>query len=155
MPESDCETQVIARGSVPIGSVMIRPSGTETCGCVIEVHSFALEERNVMLPRLYKVLAGCGCWTLSYRRSGRRALECSFDVELAAVVELYCGLVQVGLEMTEVSHRALTDLCVLRANERALRDRSLNPRVVSVRLTMNFVSAEEEVAVPGVIAASA
>ncbi len=99
--------------------MMAQASGS--CGCVIEVHSVSLEERGVILPRLYQVLAACGCWTLSYRRFGARALEYSFEVELAAMVELYCGLAQAGLEMTEISHRALTELCVLRTHERALR----------------------------------
>ncbi len=131
--------------------------GSDSCGCVIEVHSMSLEERGVMLARLYKVLTACGCWTLSYRRFGARALEYSFEVELAAMVELYCGLAQAGLEMTEISHRALTELCVLRTHERALRGaQCLTPRAVSVRLMMRFVDQEEEeIAVPGVIAASA
>jgi hypothetical protein len=135
---------------------MQRAAGEDSCRCVIEVHGVSLEERGVILPRLYKALAGCGCWTVGYRRCGARALEYSFEVELAAMVELYCGLAQAGLEMTDVSHRALTELCVLRSHERALQGgRCPTPRMVSVQLTMNFVDPEEEVPVPGVIAASA
>jgi hypothetical protein len=129
---------------------------SDSCGCVIEVHSVSLEERGLMLPRLYKVLAACGCWTVSFRRFGARAVEYSFEVELAAMVDFYCGLAQVGLEMTDLSHRALTELCVLRTHERALRgSHCLTPRLVSVRLMMSFVDPKEEIAVPGVIAASA
>jgi hypothetical protein len=135
--------------------MMHRALAADSCGCVIEVHSISLEERGAMLPRLYKALAACGCWTLSYRRRGARAVEYSFEVELGAMVELYCGLVQAGLEMTELSHRALTELCVLRSHEGALRSsRCLTPRMVSVRLAMSFVDLEE-MAVAGVIAASA
>jgi len=123
---------------------------------VIDVCGFSLEERTVMLPRLYKVFAGCGCWAVSYRRIGRRAVEYSFETELGAVMELYCGLVQTGLEMTEVSHRALTELCVLRTHEHMLRrTRCITPRMVSVRLRMNFVDPEEEIAAPEVVAALA
>jgi hypothetical protein len=122
---------------------------------VIEVHSVSLEERRVLLQRLYKVLAGCGCCTVAYKRFGARALEYSFEVELAVMVDFYCGLAQAGLEMTELSHRALTELCVLRTHERALhRSRCLTPRLVSVRLMMSFVDPEE-IAVPAVIAALA
>lgn len=127
-----------------------------SCGCVIELHGLSLERRTVMLPRLYKALAGCGCWTLRYKRFGAHAIEYSFEVELAAMLELYCGLAQVGLEMTEVSHRALTELCVLRSHARMLDgNRCLTPRMVNVRLRMGFVDPEAEMAVPGVIAASA
>ena len=132
------------------------PQTSDSCGCVIEVHSVSLEERSALLQRLYRVLAGCGCWTVGYQRSGARAVEYSFEVELATMVELYCGLAQTGLEMTEGSHRALTELCVLQSHERMLhRMKGLTPRVVSVRLRMSFVDPEEEIAVPGVIAASA
>lgn len=132
------------------------PRGSDSCGCVIEVHSVSLEERGLMLPRLYKALAASGCWTVSYKRCGVRSVEYSFEVELAAMVELYCGLAQTGLEMTELSHRALTELCVLRTHERAVREaQCLTPRVVNVRLMMSFVDPEEEIAVPGVIAALA
>lgn len=129
---------------------------SDSCGCVIEVQSVSLDQRGVLLSRLYKVLAACGCWTVGYRRRGTRAVEYSFEVELATMMELYCGLAQAGLEMTEVSHRTLTELCVLRTHERMLRgSRCLAPRLVSVRLMMSFVDPEEEIAVPGVIAASA
>ncbi len=135
---------------------MMMPRTSDSCGCVIEVHTLSLEERGAILPRLYKVLVACGCCTVAYKRFGTRAVEYSFEVELATMVEFYCGLAQAGLEMTEVSHRALTELCVLRSHERALRGaRCLTPRWVSVRLRMSFVDPEEEIAVPGVIAASA
>ena len=141
-------------GCAPIDQMMM-PRASDSCGCVIEVHSLSLEERGMILPRLYRVLAGCGCCTVQYKRFGARAVEYSFEVELAAMMELYCGLAQAGLELTEVSHRALTELCVLRMHERALRGTgSLIPCVVAVRLVMSFVDLEE-IAVAGVIAASA
>ena len=108
-----------------------------------------------MLPRLYKALAASGCWTVRCRRWGRQAVEYSFEVELSAALELYCGLVEAGLELTEVSHRALTELCLLRSHDRALRGAGcLTPRLVSVRLMMSFVAAEE-MEVAAVMAASA
>ena len=141
---------------MPIAAMMRRALGADSCGCVIEVHGASLEERSVMQPRLYRVLAACGCWTLSYKRCGPRILEYSFETELRAVVELYCGLVQAGLEMSEVSHRALTELCVLRTHERMLRgSRGLSPQVVGVRLRIIFVDLEAETAGSGVIAAPA
>ena len=134
----------------------MRGEGAEACGCVIEVQGVPLEERGELLQRLHRVLAGCGCWMVRYRRSGARGVEYSFEVELATMVEFYCGLAQAGLEMTEVSHRTLTEICVLRSHARLLHGaRCLTPRVVSVRLRMSFVDPEEEIAVPGVIAASA
>ena len=134
---------------------MHRANAENSCGCVIEVHGCSLEERAALQQRLYRVLVTCGCCAVGYKRFGARALEYSFEMELAAMLELYCGLVQAGLEITDVSHRALTELCVLRSHEQVLcATRCLSPRVVCVRLRMSFVDPEE-VAVPGVIAASA
>lgn len=108
-----------------------------------------------MSHRLFKVLIACGCCAVRFKRFGARALEYGFEVELAAVLDLYCGLAQVGLEITDVSHRTLTELCVLRSHERVLLGtHCLTPHVVNVRLVMSFFDPEE-VAVPGVIAASA
>lgn len=134
----------------------MQAQGAESSGCVIEVPGVPLKEREALQQRLYKVLASCNCWTLRYRRSGQRAAEYSFEVDLDAVLELYCGLAQAGLEMTESSHRMLTELCVLRSHERALRGTPLlTPHAVGVRLAMTFVDPDEEIAVPGIETASA
>ena len=136
--------------------MMHQAHGADSCGCVIEVCSVALEERAALQQRLFRVLAACGCWMLGYQRFGAKVLEYRFDVELDAVLEFYCGLAQAGMEITEASHHALTELCVLRSHELTLRGtRCLTPHVVSVRLRVNFVDPAEETAVPGVIAASA
>jgi len=126
-----------------------------SCACVIEVHGCSLEERAAMSQRLFQVLVACGCCAVRFKRFGAKALEYCFEVELAAILDLYCGLAQAGLEITDVSHRALTELCVLRSHEQVLLGtRCLTPHVVSVRLMMSFFDPEEA-AVPGVIAASA
>jgi hypothetical protein len=144
--ESDCVTEVMVCGRAPIGAVMMRPALDSDCGCVVEVHSFSFEKRSVLLSRLYKVFGASGCCVVGCKRRGRRTVEYSFDVELRAVLDLYCGLAQAGLELTEVSHRTLTELCMLRTHERALR---AGVRLVSLRLTISFVemrsSAEEAV----------
>ena len=105
-----------------------------------------------MLPRLHCAFAACGCWVVEYRRRGRQVAEYSFDVELSSIVELYCGLLHAGVEMTELSHRAMTQLCVLRGHERALRGTTA---VVTLRLVMNFFDGMEEREVVPVVAASA
>jgi len=133
---------------------MHRAIQEDSCGCVIEVHGCSLEERTSLQQRLFKVLMACGCCAVRYKRFGARALEYSFEVELAAMLEFYCGLVQAGLEMTDVSHRALTEVCVLRSHEQVLcGKRCLAARAVCVRLMMSF--PDPEIGVPGVIAASA
>jgi hypothetical protein len=120
-------------------------------GAAVEIHGFSCESRTVMLPRLHRVLAASGCWLVRSKRGGR-SMEYSVEIELAASMDLYCGLIQAGLEMTELTHRTLTELCVLRRHAQALS----GPRhVVRVRLVMSFVEFEDEMEVSEVMAASA
>jgi len=116
---------------------MMRPALDSDCGCVIEVHGFSHERRNVLLSRLYKAFTASGCSVLDYKRRPR-TMEYSFEVDLRAVLDLYCGLAQAGLEMTELSHRTLTELCMLRTHERALR---AGVRQVSLRLSVRFLES--------------
>ena len=120
-------------------------------GGAIEVHGFSLESRAAMLPRLQRVLTASGCWLTASKRGGGSAEYC-FEVELAAALELYCGLVQAGVQMTELAHRTLTGLCMVCAHGQVL---SGHPRVLTVRLMVRFLPAEEELEVPEVQAASA
>ncbi len=78
---------------------------------------------------------------MGYKRRGRRRIECSLEIELDAAMELYCGLMGAGLELTEVSHRVLTEVCVLRAHHRML---SGPPRLLRVRLVTSFIRIDEE-----------
>jgi hypothetical protein len=127
---------MIARHRLPIGAVMMKPALDSDCGCVIEVHSLSCEKRTLLLPRLYKVFIASGCCVVGYKRRGGRIVEYSFEVNLRAVLDLYCGLAQAGLDLTEMSHRTLTELCMLRTHERALRG---GVRLVSVRLRVSFL----------------
>jgi hypothetical protein len=121
------------------------------CGSAIEVHGFSCESRTVMLPRLYRVFAANGCWLVGCKRE-RGSVEYSFEIELAAALDLYCGLVHAGVQMTELTHLTLTGLCMLRTHEKAL---SSARRVFSVRLVLAFVKLEEEMEIREVTAASA
>jgi hypothetical protein len=137
---------------------MMRCRAEDECDCLIEVHGFSWEEeRSMVLARLHHAFAASGCWTIRYSRRSRRALEYSFEVELDAAMELYCGLVGAGLELTDVSHRALTELCLLRSHERVLRshERPGTERTVNLRLIVGFVASDDEVELGDVIAALA
>ena len=106
----------------------------------------------MLLSRLYRMFAANGCGVVDCKRRGRRAVEYSFGVELGGMLDLYCGLAQVGLDMTEVSHRALTEMCMLRTHERVLR---AGFRTVSVRLRISFLQKDRSPEVVLVQAASA
>jgi hypothetical protein len=124
-------------------------------GCAIEVHGFSFEEQGVVLRRLRRGFVASGCWTVGYRRRAR-GVEFSLNVGLDAAMEMYCGLVAAGLELTGVSHRVLTELCVLGVNERMSGGRSRRcSRRVNVRIVTSFIRVEKEMELWQVIAASA
>lgn len=114
-------------------------------GSAIEVHGFSCESRTLVLHKLHIALTSSGCWLIGMKR-GRRSVEYSsvdyssieyiFEIDLAAALDLYCGLVHAGLQMTELTHRTLTGLCVLRTHENALSNLQ---RVLRVRLVVRFV----------------
>lgn len=120
-------------------------------GSAIEVHGFSCESRTPMLQKLRIALAASGCWLIG-TKYGRGSVEYSFEIELGAALDLYCGLVHAGLQMTELTHRTLTELCVLRTHGQAF---NVHRRVLRVRLVTSFLQAEEEIYVPEVMAASA
>jgi hypothetical protein len=142
-------TGVIAETRAPIERMMTRCDGEP--GCAIEVHGFSLEERSVVLARLQRALVASGCCVINHRRRGRRRIEHSFEIELDAALELYCGLVQAGLEMSERSHRVLTQLCVLRVHGCMLDGPAGR---VSVRVVTSFLRVDEELELLQVMAAS-
>jgi hypothetical protein len=110
-------------------------------GCAVELHGFSFERRSVVLGRLHRAFAASGCCAIGYRRRGRQRIECSFEIELDAALELYCAILEAALELTEASHRALTGVCVLRAHQRILNGPA---RFVHVRLVTSFIGLEED-----------
>jgi hypothetical protein len=130
---------------------MTTPRQEHDHGSAIEVHGFSCESRTLVLHKLHIALAASGCWLIGTKR-GRASVEYRFEIELAAALDLYCGLVHAGLQMTELTHRTLTGLCVLRTHGEALS----NPqRVLRVRLVVRFVEMQDHFQLPEVTSASA
>lgn len=145
---------------------MTTPRQEHDHGSAIEVHGFSCESRTLVLHKLHIALAASGCWLIGTKRlcgpGGYRpvkyspgeysSVEYRFEIELAAALDLYCGLVHAGLQMTELTHRTLTGLCVLRTHGEALS----NPqRVLRVRLVVRFVEMQDHFQLPEVTSASA
>lgn len=118
----------------------------------MEVHGFSFEQRGPMLAQVQRALMASGCWAVGYRRRPR-AVEYSAEIGLDAAMVLYCGLVEAGLELTEMSHRVLTELCVLRSHEQA-REFSRGGRAVKIRLVVSFVPFADDVEVVDALVAA-
>lgn len=110
-------------------------------GEAIEVHAFSFEGRSAVLPRLYAALAAAGCGLAGTARTLRHGVEYSFEVERTSAIDLYCSLMQAGLELTEAAHRSLTTLCTLRMFE----DSDARPvPLVDVCLQVSFLETADE-----------
>jgi hypothetical protein len=104
----------------------------------VQVCCFSHEDRHVIIPRLSIALAESGCWLMGCRVLRPSDVEYRLDMSLRSALDLYGGLVNAGLELTEGSHRGLTNLCTLRKHHR------LGPganRLVDLRLEVRFLDA--------------
>ena len=81
-------------------------------------------------------MANAGCWILDRKQLSPSELEIHFEIQLRAALELYTGLITVGLELTRASHLDLTGLCTLRKHRPS--PASLGG-LVHVRLAISFL----------------
>jgi hypothetical protein len=103
---------------------------------LLYLHTFSYQDRHTILPALADAMAHTGCWILARKQISLTELEIHFEIKLRAALELYSGLIAVGLELTRASHLDLTGLCTLRNH---------NPSpatlggLVHVRLAISFL----------------
>jgi hypothetical protein len=102
----------------------------------LEVGGLYCGDFAALIPDLNRALAECGCCLVRWRTGHEAALQCRFEIELRSAADLYAGLIDAGLELTQRSHHALTELCVLRKYSRSSFELK---RAVHVHLTVRFV----------------
>ena len=100
------------------------------------LQSFTYEGRRIILPALSDAMAHCGCWLLERKVVSLTQLEYIFEVQQRAVLELYSGLIGVGLELTRGSHLELSSLCALLTHDLTAAARR---RIVHVQLEVSFL----------------
>jgi hypothetical protein len=92
MPEKDVESQV----GVPWAT---------------HLQAISLEAPDHLLRNLTDVIVSCGGWILSRSATDTGIVTILFEFERLACVDVYSGLVGVGLELSRAGHLRLTQLC--------------------------------------------
>jgi len=77
---------------------------------MLRLSALSVQEPARLLHFLSGTVLGCGGWVLSRSCSDREVLmNCEF--ERSDCLEMYTALVAAGLELSQTSHRSLTELC--------------------------------------------
>ncbi len=98
------------------------------------LQSFSYETRRIILPALSDAMVHSGCWLLERKVVSHSQLDYVFELQQCDVLELYSGLIGVGLELTRASHLELTGLCSLLKHDLTARR-----RIVHVQLEVSFL----------------
>lgn len=77
---------------------------------MLRLSALSEQEPARLLHFLSGCVLGCGAWVLSRSCSDREVLM-SFEFERSDCLEMYTALVAAGLELSQTSHRSLTQLC--------------------------------------------
>ena len=64
--------------------------------------------------RLAQIVVDCRGWILEEKATSLTAYRLRFEVALADIPDLYGSLQQLGLQLTPMAHRALTEMCLCR-----------------------------------------
>ena len=92
---------------------------------MLRLSALSVQEPARLLHFLSGTVLGCGGWVLSRSCSDREVLM-NFEFERSDCLEMYTALVAAGLELSQTSHRSLTELCHctrIPANIRSRRNR--------------------------------
>lgn len=77
---------------------------------MLKLSALSVQEPARLLHFLSVTVLGCGGWVLSRSFSDREVLM-NFEFERDGCLEMYTALVGAGLELSQNSHRRLTELC--------------------------------------------
>ena len=80
----------------------------------IALHSYSSIDQMEIEGRLAQIVVDCRGWILEEKATSLTAYRLRFEVALADIPDLYGCLQQVGLQLTPMAHRALTEMCLCR-----------------------------------------
>ena len=78
------------------------------------VNAYSSTEQMELQSRLIQIVIGCNGCLIEEKILSPAACRLVFEVPLAEIAEFYAALQQAGLQLTPLSHRALTEMCVCR-----------------------------------------
>lgn len=79
-----------------------------------ELQGYSYDDRQDVLPGLTTAMTKAGGWVLEKRTTSATAVQFRVEIQLRGIVELYAGLMEMGVELTKATHTMLTELCLCR-----------------------------------------
>ena len=98
----------------------------------LQGHSYS--DRFSVLQTLTNSLTASGVWITGRNTVSPTITELCLEIQLRSVLELYIALLAAGLELSRLTHDALTDLLTCHNN----LDASSGSNIVNIRLEVNF-----------------
>lgn len=77
----------------------------------MQMKAVSTEEPSRLVQSLTGAILGCGGWVLSRGANDTGRVNMLFEFERQACVDIYTILVAAGLELSQMGHTRLTELC--------------------------------------------
>lgn len=77
----------------------------------IQIRAISFEEPGGLLQVLTDTIVGCGGWILARGASDSGSVNLLFEFERRACVDMYAGLIAVGVDLSRSGHIRFTELC--------------------------------------------
>jgi hypothetical protein len=77
----------------------------------MQMKAVSTEDPSRLVQSLTGAILGCGGWVLSRRSNDSGRLNMLFEFERHACVDIYTLLIAAGVELSQIGHYRLTELC--------------------------------------------
>src|SRR6202167_4427235 len=77
----------------------------------MEMKAVSIEEPSRLVQSLTGAILGCGGWVLSRGTNDTGRVNMLFEFERHACVDIYTLLIAAGVELSQIGHFRLTELC--------------------------------------------
>jgi hypothetical protein len=119
---------------------MPEPSPRQTLGIpwAMQMKAVSIEEPSRLVQSLTGAILGCGGWVLSRGANDSGRINMLFEFERHACVDIYTVLVAAGVELSQMGHTRLTELCQCTRSQR----RDCGAEIASVDLEIQTFPPE-------------
>ena len=90
----------------------LQPTGMGiTSNWALQMRATTMEEPGRLIQMLTGAILGCGGWVLSRGANDAGTIQMLFEFERQSCVDMYTLLIAAGLELSQLAHLRLTELC--------------------------------------------
>ena len=104
----------------------------------MQMKAISIEEPSRLVQTLTGAILGCGGWVLSRGANDAGTVNMLFEFERQACVDIYTVLIAAGVELSQLGHIRLTELCQCTRSQ----PRDCGAEIASVDLEIQTFPAE-------------